>query len=91
MKYNVKFLSSQDCGIVDLEFELLCQQMLCHSVMLILVLVLVQFFWMRLDAVVVKVSSLTAYEVQLSAVTRPIDIDGTTGGATASVHMEVPE
>ena len=61
--------------------------MLCHSVMLILVLVLVQFFWMRLNAVVVKVSSLTALEVQLSAVTRPIDI----GGTTASVHMEVPE
>ena len=86
---------SQDCGIADFEFELVCQQMLCHSVMLILVLVLIQFFWMRLDAVVVKVSSLTALEVQLSAVTRPIDIGritgGTIGGTTASVHMEVPE
>ena len=59
---------------------------------LYLVLVLVQFFWMRLNAVVVKVISLTAHETSLSAVTRPIDIGGTTtSGATTGVYMEVLE
>ena len=52
-----------------------------------MVLVLVQFFWTRLNAVVVKVISLTAHGMLLSAVTRPIDI----GGTTTSVHMEVLE
>ena len=41
---------------------------------------------------VVKVISLTAHETSLSAVTRPIDIGGTTtSGATTGVYMEVLE
>ena len=57
-----------------------------------LVLDLVQFFWMRLNAVVAKVISLSALETSLSAVTRPIDIGGTTtSGAIIGVYMEVLE
>ena len=63
--------------------------MLWHSVMLALVLVLVQFILMKLDAVVVKVISLTAHEAQLSAVTR---LTGTTTiEDIISVHTEVLE
>ena len=63
--------------------------MLWYSVMLALVLVLVQFILMRLDAVVVKVISLTAHEAQLSAVTSPTGT--TTIEDIISVHMEVLE
>ena len=41
---------------------------------------------------VVKVISLTVHETSLSAVTRPIDIGGTTtSGAITGVYMEVLE
>ena len=54
--------------------------------LLSLVLVLIQFIWMRLDAVVVKVTSLTAHEASLSAVMRPTDIEIGGAGATVSIH-----
>ena len=49
-----------------------------------LVLVLVQFIWMKLDAVAVRVISLTAHGALLSAVT------GLLGG-DAGIHVEVLE
>ena len=59
---------------------------------LYLVLVLDQFIWMRLNAVAVKVICLNAHGTLVSAVTRPIDIGGTTTtGDITSVHMEVLE
>ena len=57
--------------------------------LLSLVLVLIQFFWMRLNAVAVKVTSLTAHETPLSVVPRPTgttDID--MGGAITHYHVE---
>ena len=54
-----------------------------------LVLVLVQFILTRLDAVVVKVTSLTAHEDSPSAVPRPTDTtDIDMGGSTPTIHVE---
>ena len=57
--------------------------------LLSLVLVLVQFILTRLDAAVVKVTSLTAHVDSLSVVPRPtVTTDMDMGGSTPTIHVE---